>query len=224
VIVTSVPNGDRTEPPIIHVVDDDEPMATAMARLVRAAGFSARTYKSAAALLAVPAPLPPGCIILDVRMPDLSGLDMQKAIAAREDRLPIIFLTGHAEVPDSVRAIQRGAVDFLTKPVEAPVLLDAVMRALAQDAAERAERERQRALKALYDQLTAREREVFAHLITGQLNKQVAADLEISERTIKLHRARIFEKLRVSSIAGLTRLALDLGIESPQPPARPKDH
>jgi FixJ family two-component response regulator len=221
--MTSARNGERVEPPIIHVVDDDEPMATAMARLVRAAGFNARTYASASALLAEPAPWPPGCIILDVRMPDLSGLDMQKAIAGREDRLPIIFLTGHAEVPDSVRAIQGGAVDFLTKPVEAPVLLDAVMRALAQDAAERAERERQRELKALYDQLTAREREVFAHLITGQLNKQVAADLEISERTIKLHRARIFEKLHVNSIAGLTRLALDLHIETPRPADRPKD-
>ena len=200
-------------PPTVHVVDDDDATARAMARLLETAGFLVKTYPSANNFLQAFAPGHPGCIILDVRMPGVSGLELQTAIAGRDDKLPIIFLTGHAEVPDSVRAIQRGAIDFLTKPVDAPVLLDAVSRALTRDAADRQQREHYRERRALYDRLTAREREVFAHLISGQLNKQVAADLHISERTIKLHRASIFQKLEVDSIAGLTRFAVDLGID-----------
>lgn len=184
-----------------------------MARLLKTAGFAVKTYASANAFLQAFEPGNAGCIILDVQMPGVSGLELQTAIAGRDDKLPIIFLTGHAEVPDSVRAIQRGAIDFLTKPVDAPVLLDAVSRALTRDAADRRQRAHYRARRALYDRLTAREREVFAHLISGQLNKQVAADLNISERTIKLHRASIFQKLELDSIAGLTRFAVDLGID-----------
>jgi len=198
---------------IVHVVDDEQATRKAMARLLTAAGFAMRTYASADEFLAADASKAPGCIILDVQLPGLSGLDLQVALSKLQDPLPIIFLTGHAEIPDSVRAIRRGAVDFLTKPIEGAVLLNAVRRALAQDAVERSVRAHQRALRARYERLTAREREVFAHLISGQLNKQVAADLSISERTIKLHRARIFEKLEIDSMAGLTRFAIDLGIE-----------
>ena len=127
--------------------------------------------------------------------------------------LPIVFVTGHGEIPDTVRAIQRGAVDFLTKPVDGDVLLAAVGRALAQDAASRTARARQQNLRSRYERLTPREREVFLHLISGQLNKQVAADLQITERTIKLHRANILQKLEVGSMAELARLAVDLGID-----------
>jgi len=204
---------DTNTAPLLHVVDDDEPTRKALARLLMAAGFDVRTYATAAEILAGLDSSRPGCVILDLRLPGSSGLDVQMSIATRDDPLPVIFLTGHGEVPDSVRAIQRGAVDFLTKPVEGAVLLEAVSRALTRDAEDRAERERRRVVRGRYERLTPREREVFAHLISGQLNKQVAADLSIAERTIKLHRARILEKLEVDSMAGLARLAVELGID-----------
>jgi len=210
------PADDASSRPILHVVEDDEPTRRATARLLAAAGFDVRTYATADEFLAAPDPDRPGCIILDVRLPGRSGLDLQVALDRHVEPLPIIFLTGHADIPDTVRAIQRGAVDFLTKPVEGTVLLEAIGRALAQDARSRAARGERRALRARYDRLTAREREVFVHLISGQLNKQVAADLAISERTIKLHRARIFEKLEVDSMAALARLAIALGIDPAQ--------
>jgi FixJ family two-component response regulator len=199
--------------PIVHIVDDDQQVRKATATLLRAAGHEARTYASAHDFLAALEPDVPGCIIVDMRMPGESGLDLQAAVAERDNPLPIIFLTGHGEVRDSVRAIQRGAIDFLTKPVEGSVLLDAIARALARDAADRTARAHQRDVRARYERLTPREREVFVHLISGQLNKQVAADLLISERTIKLHRARILEKLEVDSMAGLARFAVDLGVD-----------
>jgi FixJ family two-component response regulator len=203
--------------PIVHIVDDDEGTRTSMARMLRAAGQAVRTYASGAELLAGLRPGEAGCLVLDVQMPELTGLELQTRIGQRQDPLPIIFLTGHAKIPDSVRAIQRGAVDFLTKPVDGTVLLEAIARALAQDAADRAARARKRELRERYERLTPREREVFAHLISGQLNKQAAADLNIAERTIKLHRARIFEKLETDSMASLARIAVELGI-SPSTP------
>jgi FixJ family two-component response regulator len=206
----------RMDSPIVHVVDDDEPARTATARLLAAAGFEARTYGSAAEFLAGFEPNTSGCLILDVRMPGENGLELQEAIGERDDPLPIIFLTGHGEVRDSVHAIRRGAIDFLIKPLDGMVLLEAVSRALTKDAADRSARAYRRAIRCRYERLTPREREVLVHLISGQLNKQVAADLNITERTIKLHRARIFEKLEVESMAGLARLAVDLGIEPTQ--------
>ena len=199
--------------PTVHVVDDDEGIRKATTRLLTAAGFMVCAYPSGDRLLAELPPDAPGCIILDVCMPGLNGLDLQLALGDREDRLPIIFLTGHAEVPDTVRAIRGGAVDFLTKPIAPAALLEAVERALAQDARDRAAREHQRRLRARYERLTERERQVFERLIGGQLNKQVAADLQITERTIKLHRANILHKLEVGSMAELARLAVDLGID-----------
>jgi FixJ family two-component response regulator len=197
---------------IVHVVDDDDDTRKGTARLLAAAGFEARTYASARDFLMALEPNMAGCIILDVRLPDRSGLDVQSALAERAVTLPIVFVTGHGEIPDTVRAIQRGAVDFLTKPVEGDVLLAAVGRALAQDVAARGAHAHRRALRNRYERLTAREREVFLHLIGGQLNKQVAADLQITERTIKMHRANIFQKLEVNSMAEMARLAVDLGI------------
>ena len=211
-MTTAAVDQSRAEAPIVHVVDDDEAVRKATERLLGAAGFAVRTYGSAAAFLSAFEAGTPGCIVLDVRMPGSSGTELQTMMAARDDRIPIIFLTGHAEVPESVRAIQRGAIDYLLKPVDAPVLIDAVSRGLARDNVDRATRANRRMLQARYERLTPREREVFAHLIGGQINKQVAADLNITERTIKLHRARIFEKLEVDSVASLVRLAIDLEI------------
>ena len=198
---------------IVHVVDDDDLARNGTARLLKAAGFEVRTYASAHECLGAIGPDAAGCIILDVQLPDSSGLELQVALAERAITIPIVFVTGHGQIPDTVRAIQRGAVDFLTKPVDGDVLLAAVARALAQDAAAGAARARQQNLRSRYERLTPREREVFLHLIGGQLNKQVAADLAITERTIKLHRASIFQKLEVDSMAAMARLAADLGIE-----------
>jgi FixJ family two-component response regulator len=200
----------------VHIVDDDDDARKGTARLIEAAGFEARTYASAHDLLNAIEPEMTGCIILDVQLPDQSGLDVQTALAARAVTLPIVFVTGHGQIPDTVRAIQRGAVDFLTKPVDGHVLIAAVERAIAQDAAVRVARAHQKDLQLRYERLTPREREVFLHLIGGQLNKQVAADLEITERTIKMHRANIFQKLEVGSMAEMARMAVDLGIVPPQ--------
>ncbi len=202
------------EPSIVHVVDDDEDVRKGTARLIAAAGFEARTYASAQDFLNVIEPDSPGCVVLDLRLPDYSGLDLQAALARRGVPIPIVFVSGHGAIPDSVRAIQGGAVDFLTKPVDAKVLLAAVERALAQDEETRTTRGRKHDLRKRYERLTAREREVFLHLIRGQLNKQVAADLQITERTIKLHRANLLQKLEVGSMAELVRVAVDLGIDS----------
>ena len=203
--------------PIVHIVDDDEMTRKGTARLLGAAGFETRTYTGAPDLLASVDGNTAGCIVLDVRMPGQSGLELQVVLAERSVSLPIVFMTGHGEIPDTVRAIQRGAVDFLTKPVDGNVLVAAVSRALAQDAAARSTRAHQEGLRTRYARLTPREREVFLHLISGQLNKQVASDLQITERTIKLHRARVFEKLEVSSMAELVRLAVDLGVDPAKP-------
>jgi len=199
--------------PTVHVVDDDEAARQVIGRLLAAQGFKVRTYATGDDLLATIPPDAPGCVVLDVHLPGRSGFEIQNALEERQERAPIIFVTGHAEIPDTVRALRHGAVDFLTKPFEARVLVAAVERALAQDLKERAVRSRRHDLMTRYERLTDREREVFAHLISGQLNKQAAADLKISERTIKMHRARILQKLAIDSIAELARFALGIGIE-----------
>ena len=145
-------------------------------------------------------------------MPGLSGLELQEALAKADHPLPLVFLTGHGDIPTSVHAMRRGAEDFLTKPVKKQALFDAVQRALARDARERAQRARQRQLRVRFDALTPREREVLAHVLNGQLNKQVAGDLGTSERTIKAHRANIMAKLQVQSVAELARLAQEAGV------------
>ena len=201
------------EPSIVHVVDDDEDVRKGTARLITAAGFEARTYATATDFLEAVEPDTPGCLILDLRLPDHNGLDLQATLIERGVPIPIVFVSGHGAIPDSVRAIRGGAVDFLTKPVDATVLLAAVERALAQNEEMRATRDRKEDLRKRYARLTTREREVFLHLICGQLNKQVAADLQITERTIKLHRANLLQKLEVSSMAELVRFAVDLGLD-----------
>ena len=170
-----------------------------------------RAYATGAEFLANP-PAEAGCIVLDLRLPGQNGLELQERLTKAENPLPIVFLTGHGDVPKTVRAMRAGAVDFLTKPVDAPVLLDAVARAIARDAEDRIVRARQREARARYNRLSPREREVFAHLIIGQLNKQVGFDLGISERTTKIHRRQVLEKMEADSVADLVRMAANLGI------------
>lgn len=198
---------------IIHVVDDDASFRTAVTRLLRAAKYEVRGYASAAEFLNAAPCAEPGCIILDLRMPGVSGLDLQESLARMEERLPIIFLTGYGDIPASVRAVKAGALDFLTKPVRSETLLPAIQNALAVDAKARAKRAVLSDLQENYESLTPREREVLAHLIAGKLNKQIAFDLGTSERTIKAHRGSIMRKLDIKSVAELARLAQQLGIE-----------
>ena len=197
---------------VVHVVEDDESSRTASSRLLRNAGYQVRLYSTAAEFLADP-PGGGGCIVLDLNLPGPSGLELQERLLSGDNPLPIVFLTGHADVPKSVRAMKAGAVDFLTKPTDAPVLLEAVARAIARDMESRVVRTRQSEVRARYDRLTPREREVFAHLISGQLNKQVGFDLGISERTTKIHRHQVLTKMEADSVADLVRMASDLGIE-----------
>jgi FixJ family two-component response regulator len=194
--------------PLIHVVDDDESFRTALLRLLRAAGYEARGYASTGEFLLHPPRERPGAILLDLRLPGgPSGLDLQEALEAHGAALPMIFLTGHADVPSTVRAMKAGAVDFLTKPVERGTLLEALGRALERDGRARAARGAAAALHARFAALTAREREILGHVVDGKLNKQIASDLGIAERTVKLHRAHAMAKLGVSSAAELGRLA-----------------
>jgi FixJ family two-component response regulator len=199
--------------PTIHVVDDDPSFRTAVTRLLRAAKYEVRGYASASEFLDSDPCAEPGCILLDLQMPGASGLDLQQSLARMEERLPIIFLTGHGDIPASVRAMKAGAVDFLTKPVRREALLNAIQNALGVDAKAREVRAASRELHDRYENLTPREREVLAHVVSGKLNKQIAFDLGTAERTIKAHRASIMDKLRVQSVAELVRLAQELRIQ-----------
>ena len=196
--------------PLIHVVDDDDSLRTALLRLLDAAGFEARGYASTGEFLLHPLADRPGCLLLDVRLPGPSGLELQDALQHHGATLPVVFLTGHADVPSSVRAMKAGAVDFLEKPVERATLLAALRRALERDAAERAARDEAARLRALFATLTPREREVFERIVAGKLNKQIADELKTSERTVKSQRAQLMLKLGVDSAAELGRLAEQL--------------
>ena len=204
----------NTAKPIVFVVDDDTSFRTAISRLLHAAGFSFRTFASATEFLQAPPTDQPGCIIVDLHMPGPSGLDFQTALAKMEYPLPLIFLTGHGDISASVQAIKQGAEDFLTKPVTREKLLETVQRALAREAQERARRTRQRELRARLELITAREREVLALVISGRLNKQIAGDLNVCERTVKAHRASLMTKLQVQSSAELGSLAQEMGIHA----------
>ena len=208
--------------PTVHIVDDDAPFLAATSRLLRASGFAVRTFGSASDFLTQRAEDAPGCVLADVRMPGMNGLELQSALARSSNPLPILFLTGHGDIPSSVRAMRDGAEDFLEKRAAKAHLLEAVKRALARDAREREARNRQRELRARFGTLTAREFEVLGHVVRGKLNKQIAGDLGIHERTVKLHRTAITTKLGVQSVAELTRLTDEAGLLTESKPTFPK--
>lgn len=196
----------------VHLVDDDSSFRTATERLLRACGFQVRTFGSAAALLSQMSADTRGCVIADLRMPGVNGLDLQDALARSCPGLPIVFLSGQGDIASTVRAMRGGAEDFLEKRCSKEQIVDAVNRALARDAGAHAQRARVLALRAAFDALTAREREVLAHVVRGRRNKQIAADLGIHERTVKLHRTAITTKLNVQSAVELARLAEAAGV------------
>jgi len=195
----------------VFVVEDDPSSRTATVRALRISGHHVESYATAADFLEA-MPTGAGCIVMDLHMPGPNGLDAQAALATSANPLPIVFLTGHGDVPQSVRAMKAGAVDFLTKPVDVNVLLDAVARALAADREQRSTRVQTSILRSRYERLNPREREVLTHLISGQLNKQVAFDLGTTEHTIKVHRRRVLEKMEASSVADLVRMCAVLQI------------
>jgi FixJ family two-component response regulator len=198
--------------PTIFVVDDDPAVLKSLGRLLRSAGFPVETCPSAQDFLARHNLATPGCLVLDVAMPGLNGLEVQRAMTAIGDERPIVFLTGHGDIPTSVEAMKRGAVDFLTKPVNAEDLLKAIRSAIIKDSVRRLQREEVEEIKERVATLTPREREVLAYVISGRLNKQIAGELGTAEKTIKVHRARVMEKMKVQSVAELVRLAERLGI------------
>lgn len=191
--------------PVISLVDDDASFLAAMSRLLRAAGYDVQSFSSAQEYLAQLTDAP-GCLIVDLRMPGLSGLDLQSALTHHAHSCPVIFMSGEADIPTSVRAMRGGAEDFLTKAAPKADVLHAVERALVRDAVQRTHRLRLQQLRALFASLTDREHEVLRHVVRGQLNKQIAADLGITERTVKLHRTAVTTKLAVRSVAELIHL------------------
>jgi FixJ family two-component response regulator len=192
--------------PVIHIVDDDAPLRAALEGLLREMGYRVKTYASAGDFL-LAAPHEAGCIILDLNMPGPSGLDLQDGLVRGGSTLPVIFLTGHGDISHSVRAMKAGAVDFLQKPVESEALLQAIETALAHGSARHAEAEQIKTQRARYASLTQRERDILAHVVLGRLNKQIASDLALSERTIKLGRASLMAKMQAKSLPELVRAA-----------------
>jgi FixJ family two-component response regulator len=200
---------------LVFVVDDDAPMRESLKNLLRSVGLRVEAFASAQEFLHSPRPDVPGCLVLDVRLPGLSGLDLQQQMAESDRDMPIIFITGHGDIPMTVQAMKAGAVEFLTKPFRDQALLDAVQHALERDRQARQQRARSEALRRRYRLLTLREREVMAGVVAGLLNKQIAAELGTSEAAVKVHRQHVMAKMGASSLADLVRMADRLGIPTP---------
>ncbi|HXI72407.1 MAG TPA: response regulator transcription factor [Verrucomicrobiae bacterium] len=200
--------------PIVFIVDDDPSVRRSTERLIRSAGLKVQTFASAREFLKHPRIEGPACLVLDVRMPGLSGMDLQRELIQAGIRIPIIFITGHGDIPMSVRAMKAGAVEFLTKPYRSRALLDAIHAAIERDRSAHQERSETRELRQRYEQLTPREREVLPLVAAGLLNKQVAGELATTERTIKFHRAHIMQKMRAESLADLVRMTEKLDLSS----------
>jgi FixJ family two-component response regulator len=198
--------------PIVYVIDDDPSMRNAIEDLLQSVGLGIRVFPSAQEFLKAARPDAPGCIVLDVRLPGQSGLDFQRQISGTAIELPIVFITGHGDVAMSVRAMKSGAVEFLTKPFRDQELIDAIHAALERDRARRADASALAGLRARLDELTPREREVLVHVVSGRLNKQIAATLELSEATVKMHRGQIMRKMQAGSLPELVRMADRLGV------------
>jgi FixJ family two-component response regulator len=192
--------------PLVYVVDDDLSVRQALSSLVRSIGLRAETFASAREFLRYERPDAPSCLVLDVQLPDTSGLDLPRELDAVDVPIPVIYITGHGTIPMSVRAVKEGALEFLTKPFREEDLIAAIGQALEQDRAARRERAELARLRGRFESLTPRERDVLALLVTGRMNKQIAAELGIAEQTIKQHRGRVMRKLAVGSVAELVRL------------------
>jgi FixJ family two-component response regulator len=199
--------------PVVFVIDDDPSVCKSLSRLFKSYGLQAEVFDSASGFLASGLANGFGCLVLDIHMPGLCGLELQEALAKADCMMPIIFLTGHGDIPMSVRAMKGGAVDFLTKPVDEGVLMEAVKKAVERSYCQNRERNRIETVRARIHLLTAREHEVMSHVISGELNKQIAGRLGVGEKTIKVHRARVMEKMDVESVAELVRLCSLVGEE-----------
>jgi FixJ family two-component response regulator len=205
---------------VIAIVDDDPSVRKGLERLIRSLGWQAETFASAQEFLDRPRTEAPSCIVLDLQLPGLSGLELQKRMSEAGLETPIVFLTGHGNIPASVKAMKAGAVEFLTKPVDEQELLRAIQEAIERDRRTREEHADKRELKRRYESLTAREQEVMEQVISGLLNKQIAGELKITEDTVKFHRGHIMRKMQADSLADLVRMAETLGIRSDQGRAR----
>jgi FixJ family two-component response regulator len=205
---------------IVYVVDDDASSRQSLEFLIRASGYTVCSFSSSRDFLKSPRPELPACLVLDVRMPGLTGLELQGELANLGVRIPIIFMTGHGDIPMSVQAMKAGAVEFLTKPFREDRMLRAIAEAIERDRIAHRERLEMAELRRRHARLTPREREVMAGVVTGSLNKQVAAELEASEKTIKVHRARVMQKMQAASLADLVRMSERLRTGEPGNPAR----
>jgi FixJ family two-component response regulator len=198
--------------PIVAIVDDDPSVREGLGSLIRSEGWRVETFTSAQQFLAYPLADVPTCLVLDLQLPGLSGLDLQKRMAEVNLEIPIVFITGHGDIPQSVQAMKAGAVEFLTKPVEDQQLLKAIREAIGRNRHRRQYYAEMRELRGRYESLTAREKEVMQQVVAGLLNKQVAAELDITEFTVKVHRGQVTRKMRADSLADLVRMAEKLGI------------
>ena len=207
--------------PIVFVIDDDLSMRRALTNLIQSVGLEVQTFGSAAELLKSELPEVVSCLVLDIRLPGLSGLDLQTELAKANIRIPIIFITGHGDIPMTVRAMKGGAIDFLTKPFRDQELLDAVVGAIDKDRKRREADKTVANLQALYDTLSSREREVLGFVAAGLMNKQIAAELDLAEITVKIYRGHIMKKMQARSLADLIRMTETLGIRPVRPSGGP---
>ena len=197
---------------IVFVVDDDASVREALGRLIRSAGLKVEAFASAEEFLNRPPADAPSCLVLDVRLPDLSGLDLQRRMVDAKNEIPIVFITGHGDIPTTVRAMKAGAVEFLTKPLVDGDLLESIRYAIARDRTARQRHAETAELRARFASLTPREQEVMAWVVSGRLNKQIAGELGISEETVKVHRGQVMRKMEADSVANLVRMSERLGI------------
>ena len=209
------PDDPSAETGLVVIIDDDVAVRAALDSLFRSVGLATRTFAAPAELLAASLPDAPGCLVLDVRLPGISGLDFQDQLARLGESLPIVFMTGHGDIPMTVRAMKAGAVDFLAKPFRDQDMLDSVMSAIERDRARRAEAAVRDDLRERHDTLTPREREVMGHVVTGLMNKQVAGLIGLSEITVKIHRGNVMRKMGARTFADLVRQAEALGLSRP---------